>query len=434
MNATDKMNHFESSCSEDFKNKKKQGQRSLEEIKKGCEENLKDVTNQMLADVLSKYADKLDDTRKKMIEEAMKENEELDEFGKIQQNTEDSYNMMNLQLRRLWKLREDEPFFFTRKMHDIMRSIGNRNANTLVLKTRQCGMTTLVCMYTLLYFKMHRNEGKTVYIVSQKKEQTTCIISRLSRYYGEKNMLKTSSNCGCIVDEICGNYVCYLSSYMDLKRLKINEPDIVFLDETAFWGANEKKKWEEYIHSFKEYPKVVETTTINPKNGTAFDELMVPKTGVYPYMPDMCLDIVDGTTSYDICAPVEVFFVNWYETQWGIKEGITFTRDINGTEIKIQMQADDVKKMLAEPSGVIKTLTHEGWKLTSPTLEKMMSLCACNNEDENIERSFKDLYKNTIMKNASRLTKKEALEITMEDIISIFTNPLFWESVFEKEK
>lgn len=99
MNKTSNMNNFETSCSEDFGKDNKQEQRTIDEINKGCEEKLKDVNNQMLADILTKHADKLDDARKKMIEKAMKENNEYDLLLKGKNNKQrymEEYFMQNV--------------------------------------------------------------------------------------------------------------------------------------------------------------------------------------------------------------------------------------------------------------------------------------------------------------------------------------------------
>lgn len=322
-------------------------------------------------------------------------------------------------------------FMFTRKMMDITESISNNNKNTLIYKARMSGMSTYMVLYALAYLKHHKDSGKIVWIVSPNTKMNDDMGRKLSLFGKYETETFDIENKGAFyLCKFCGGKIYLLNGNMNPRGF--STPDIVFFDEFEFVTDECKKEWAKTINGMYKQVKVVEIATIAPKDISGYDELLIPKSGEYPYMEDRCLDIFDGGDKYMVLKDVDVFFINWYETRWGIEEGIVFTRNVNGTEVKIQLQRDEVEKMLNNPSGVIQTLTHEGWKITSPTLEKRVNAW-CSPNTENIERDFEEIFRETIVRKVSCKEKEEYKpETTVEDIIAIFANPLFWESVFAK--
>ena len=336
---------------------------------------------------------------------------------------------------RRFEQHEPVKFFHTRKTYDILCSMVRNDADTMVLKSRQCGMTTLSILYAFEHCFMDLDGNNVFWFVYPSNQMTDMFDRKISRwYYGLTKRHVDKST----VYEVGNNKIIFIKDFNEIHpKGKPNSPTHVIFDEFVFSSQSKRNACLGVLADLQTKPKVIEIETTD-------NELLYSTDGKYPYMDDF--NYTDNNQDID------VFFYNWYETEIGIKNGLNFNRCINGTNVSIKLGYDDVCNMLAKPSGVIKTLTNEGWKISSKYVEDFIKLngAACLKD----KPEFDELYKKTVfpsmvkprpntMKyghkdndgtgNVKSVELKGGVEdtITSEDMIKFLTNFRFWKDVLD---
>ena len=346
-------------------------------------------------------------------------------------NVDDLYN----NIVSTFENSESVKFFHTRKNYDILCSMVRTDRDTMVFKSRQCGLSTLSILYAFEYCIMNLNNNNVFWFISPRMRITDCLNKRISKWY--PGLSKTHAG-KYIEYRIGNNRILFINDFKSVNvKDKAIHPTHVIFDEFTFAARDKKDICLNILSGLQVKPKIIEIQTTD-------NELLYASDGKYPYMEDF--NYTKNNQNID------VFFYNWYETEIGIKNGLNFSRNINGTNVSIKLGYDDVCSMLAKPSGVIKTLTNEGWKISSKCVEDFIKLNGASGLKDKPE--FDELYKKTVFhsmfkpktntmkygyKDNDGAGNVKSVElkgdvgdtITYEDMIKFLTNFGFWEDVLK---
>lgn len=328
---------------------------------------------------------------------------------------------------------EPVKFFHTRKTYDILCSMVRTDRDTMVFKSRQCGLTTLSILYAFEHCIMNLNSNNVFWFIYPTMHITDFYDRKISKWY--PGLSKTYAG-KYIEYRIGNNRILFINDFKNVNvKDKAIHPTHVIFDEFTFAAHDKRNICLNILANLQVKPKIVEIQTTD-------NELLYSNDGKYPYMEDF--NYTKNNQNID------VFFYNWYETEKGVRNGLKFNRNINGTNVNIQIGRDDVCNMLVKPSGVIKTLTNEGWKMSSEFTENFVK--ATGDKCLKDKPEFDKLYMKTIFysmlksrpntmkygykdnngtENVKSVELKKDIEdkITYEDMLKILSNVNFWKDI-----